>query len=324
MDRYSRQVIFIGMENQERLNKSTVAIIGLVGIGSPAAEMLARAGVNLILIDRDIVEKSNLQRQNYKEEDVGNPKAFALAERLKGINSEISIKAYFDDFNPFTIDMLKGAGIILDGLDNLESRFILNDYCLKNKIPFTYCSALMDEGFFAFFNSSPCLRCILDKRHTTETCESAGVVNTITNFIATTAVNEIIKYIISGTAAEEMIHVNTKKPSFDLIKIKKRKNCPACHGIYEYLDNKKKTHVSMVCDNSYHVATQKKIKINIPELGSKLKRNSDIKEINENDIFLGLTYGKNKITLFKDGRMIIRNVSSESEAKSIASKIIGM
>src|SRR3989344_6780633 len=109
MDRYSRQIIFIGTENQEKLSKSTVAIVGLGGIGSPAAEMLARSGVNLILIDRDIVEKSNLQRQNYNEDNVGKPRAHILAEKLKEINNDISIKAYFDDFNPFTVDMLKGA-----------------------------------------------------------------------------------------------------------------------------------------------------------------------------------------------------------------------
>ena len=323
MERYSRQIVFIGMENQEKLSRSTVAVVGLGGIGSIAAEILARAGVNLIIIDRDIVEKNNLQRQNYIENDIGKPKSFALAERLRKINSDISIKSYFDDFNPFTIEMLKGADIILDGLDNLESRFILNDYSMKNNITFAYCSAIRNEGFFKLFNGSPCLRCIFDKRHTIETCESSGIVNTITNFIATIAVNEIIKYIISGKAVEEMIHVNTSKPSFDLIKIKRGKDCKACNGIYEYLDNKKESYVSMVCDNSYHISLQKKVKINIHELGSKLKNNSDITEIKESDTFLGLTYRKNKITLFNDGRMIIRNISSENEAKSLASKIIG-
>ena len=195
---------------------------------------------------------------------------------------------------------------------------------MKNNIPFAYCSAIRDEGFFAFFNGSPCLRCIFDKRNTTETCETSGVMNSITSFIATAAVNEIMKYIISGKTVKEMVHVNTTKLSFDIIKIKKRKGCETCNGIYEYLDNNKKTYVSMVCDNSYHIATHKKIEINIHELGMKLKRNSDIKEIKENDVFLGLNYGKNEIILFKDGRMIIKNASSESEAKSIASKIIGM
>ena len=312
--------MFIGMENQEKLSKSTVAIVGLGGIGSPAAEMLARSGVNLILIDRDVVEKSNLQRQNYNEDNIGKPKSLALAEKLIKINSDISIRSYFDDFNPFTVDMLKGADVILDGLDNLESRFILNDYCMKNSIPFAYCSAIRDEGFFAFFNGSPCLRCVFDKKNTSETCETSGVMNSITNFIATVAVNEIVKYIISGKAAKEMIHVNTTKLSFDIIKTKKGKGCKTCNGIYEYLNSNKKTYVSMVCDNSYHVATQKKIEINIHELGNKLKKNSDIKEIKENDVFLGLNYGKNEITVFKDGRMIIRNASSESEAKSIASR----
>jgi adenylyltransferase/sulfurtransferase len=323
MDRYSRQIILIGNENQQKLNRATVAVVGLGGIGSVAAEMLARAGINIILVDRDVVEKNNLQRQNYSEDDVGRPKAEALAKRLGNINSDISIKAFFDDFNPFTADMLNGADLVIDGLDNLESRFILNDYCLKNKLPLAYCSAIRDEGFFAFFDGRACLRCIFDKKHTAETCETDGVLPTITNFIASVAANEVIKYIITGNAAEEMIHVNTTKPFFNLMKYKKRKGCRACQGIYEFLNNEKSSYVSMVCDNSYHIASKKKLSINSDELGTKLGKNPSFRDIVTNDVFLGVTYGNNKIILFNDGRMIIRNVSSEKEAKSIAAKIIG-
>jgi len=178
--RYLRQEIFreIGKKGQSKLRKSTVAIVGLGALGSVSAELLARAGIGkLIVIDRDIVELSNLQRQSlYDESDIGKPKAIAAKEKLSKINSEIKIDIFIDDLNRENIDKIlslrgkyidekfnkivennkknkNNIDLILDCTDNLETRFLVNDFSIKNKIPFIYSSAVGSKGYV--FNVMP-------------------------------------------------------------------------------------------------------------------------------------------------------------------------
>jgi len=142
--RYSRQEAFIGKASQKKLRKSLVTIVGCGAIGSSAGEYLARAGVNLRLIDRDIVEMSNLHRQLFREEDVGRPKAEALKERLEEANSEVRIEAVSDDLNASNIEKyLKNSSLVIDGTDNIETRFLINDFCDPK--------FLCDLGIFGLF-----------------------------------------------------------------------------------------------------------------------------------------------------------------------------
>src|SRR3989344_9585267 len=196
--RYIRQEIFseIGKEGQKRLRKSSVAIVGLGALGSVSAELLARAGIGkLILIDRDVVELSNLQRQAlYDESDIGKPKALAAKEKLRKINSEIEIEFYIDDLNFENIGKIinvKSADLILDCTDNLETRFLINDFSIKNKITFIYSSAVGSKGYI--FNviqkKTACLKCFLKEAAQLGTCETVGVLNTITNLISSIQAN---------------------------------------------------------------------------------------------------------------------------------------
>ena len=192
--RYIRQEIFreVGKKGQNKLGNSTVAIVGLGALGSVSSELLARAGIGkLILIDRDIVELSNLQRQGlFDESDAGKPKSLSAKEKLAEINSEIKIDFFIDDLNFNNIEKLipiKNIGLILDCIDNLETRFLINDYCMKNKIPFIYSSAIGTKGYV--FNiipdkDSPCLRCFLQEAAKLDTCETAGVLNSIPHLIS--------------------------------------------------------------------------------------------------------------------------------------------
>jgi len=188
--RYSRQEIFIGKENQKILENSTVSIVGLGALGSTAADLLARSGINLILIDRDLIDITNLQRQSlFTEEDIDKPKALITKEKLQEINSNIKIKPYFQDLTHKNINLIK-SDLIIDCTDNLETRFLINEYSKKNNIPFIYGSAIKDKGYiFNILKNNPCLNCILKNSKTTETCETTGVLNTITNLIASIQVN---------------------------------------------------------------------------------------------------------------------------------------
>src|SRR3989338_2556602 len=178
--RYSRQEIFpeIGKKGQQKLGKSSVAVIGLGALGSVSADLLARAGIGkLILIDRDVVEFSNLQRQSlFDETDIGKPKAVAAFEKLKKINSEVKVEFIIDDLNfENTNKDLKNISLILDCTDNLETRFLINDFSVKNKVPFIYASAVASKGYI--FDIIPgrtaCLRCFLKEAEHLDTCETA-------------------------------------------------------------------------------------------------------------------------------------------------------
>src|SRR3989344_2817250 len=165
--RYIRQEIFkeIGKIGQQKIGKSAIAIVGLGALGSVSAELLARAGISrLILIDRDVVELSNLQRQSlFDESDIGKPKALAAKEHLNKINSDVEIDFFIDDLNYNNINKIipiknpnneknnkqvkNQISLILDCTDNLESRFLINDFSTKNKIPFIYSSAVESKGY---------------------------------------------------------------------------------------------------------------------------------------------------------------------------------
>ena len=204
--RYIRQEILkeIGRSGQGKLKRSAAAIVGLGALGSASAELLARAGIGrFFLIDRDVVELSNLQRQSlFEENDIGKPKAFAAHKRLKKINSSIKIDFVIDDLNHENISRIfsqrKNPDIILDCTDNLETRFLLNDFCIKNKITLIYSAAIRAKGYV--FNIMPgvtaCLRCFLKESSQLDTCETTGVLNSITHLVSSIQASEALKLLI--------------------------------------------------------------------------------------------------------------------------------
>jgi len=338
--RYIRQEIFkeMGKNGQKKLSKSTVAVVGLGALGSNSAELLARAGIGkLLLIDRDIVELSNLQRQSlFDENDVGKAKAASAKDHLGKINSNINIDFFIDDLNFENIGKIlsKNIGLILDCTDNLETRFLVNDFSVKNKIPFIYSSSVGSKGYV--FNvipnrNNPCLRCFLKEATQLDTCETVGVLNTITNLISSIQVNEALKILLNKKLnVSELVRTRSQLPEknllfFDVwkneflkIKINKNKNCVCCvKNNFEYLNGKKSSRIIKLCgDNIYQIKSKSIDKNQFNDLKNKLQKISKLIDFGYCINF------DNKITIFQDGRALIK-AKDENEAKSMYSKFVG-
>lgn len=231
--RYSRQEVFqkIGKNGQEKLKNSRVAIIGLGGLGSNSAQLLTRAGIGeILLIDKDIVELSNLQRQSlFTEEDINKPKATQALKYLKKVNSNIKIKAETMDLYNENIIKLLDYDLILDCSDNLKTRFLINEFAFKNKIPWIYASALESNGYVLnILPGEACFRCIFKETSAIQTSNTTGIINTIPAIIASIQVTEAIKTLLGQECTKELIHFNVWDLSLNKIKVKKNPNCPIC------------------------------------------------------------------------------------------------
>ena len=198
--RYSRQIVFekIGNDGQEKIKKANVTILGLGAIGSKSAELLTRAGIgSLILIDRDIVEESNLQRQSlFTEQDINQPKAIVAKAHLEKINSNTKIKAFFKDINHKNIEEYIKPTIVLDCTDNMQTRFLLNEFCFKKKIPWIYAAIIESTGmlFSIIPEKTPCLTCIFNEiNQPLDSCDVSGIINTIAPLASSIQTTEALK-----------------------------------------------------------------------------------------------------------------------------------
>ncbi len=325
--RYIRQEIFreIGKKGQQKLGKSSAAIVGLGALGSVSAQLLARAGVGkLVLIDRDVVELSNLQRQSlFDETDIGKPKALSAKERLSKINRDIEIDFFIDDLNHENIRKILGkenSDLILDCTDNMETRFLINDFCIKNKIPFIYSSAVGSKGyvFDVIPKQTACLRCFLKEANALDTCETTGVLNTITNLISSIQSSEAIKILLNKDYEKNLLFFDAWKNELAKIIISKNKNCICCtKNNFEYLTGKKASKIVKLCGDSVYQVKAKSIDKNqFNELKNRLKKIGKIADFGYCINF------DSKITVFNDGRALIK-AKSEKEAKSLYSRFIG-
>ncbi len=240
MDRYSRQLLYknIGKMGQLRLLKSSVCVVGIGALGGVCSELLTRAGIGkLTLIDQDKVVLNNLQRQVlFDEKDIGKSKVACAKQKLSKINSEIEINIIREHISSKNIfRLIKKHNIILGCTDNLVSRFLLNDFCLKNKIPFITGMVAGDTGYvFNVISGNPCFSCVFDKESCFN-CNNSGILNTNSAIIGSLMVNETLKILMKKEYEKKLIRFDIWKNAFDKIKVKKRKNCPACNKIYSYL-----------------------------------------------------------------------------------------
>ncbi len=316
-ERYSRQTILaeIGEEGQEKIEKAIVAVVGIGALGTVAAELLARAGIGkLLLIDRDIVEESNLQRQSlYEEKDVGRSKVVAAKERLGRINSELKTEIHAIHLNAEKVDVLKDASLILDCTDNLQTRFLINDFCKRENKPWIYGAAIKTAGYvMPILPSGPCLRCFLQEA-SLETCETAGVLNTITTSIAALQVTLALQ-ILTGKEVEPLLyHYNIWNPELKKIKVQKNKDCPTCNGKYDYVEQKEETRMVKFCSSGRYQIKGKKV--DLQEMKNRWEKRGKVID----DAVL-LTF--RNIILFEDGRALIK-ANSEEEALSAYSKWVG-
>lgn len=309
--RYLRQEAFIGKEAQDLLRDKTIAVVGLGALGSNSANLLARAGLNLILIDKDKVDLSNLQRQTiFTEKDINLNKADAAKSFLKLVNPEISIKAYNLKLDNYNIELIK-SDLVLDCTDNLEIRFLINDFCCKNKIPFIHAAAIQDKGvIFNIIPGKACFNCIYKFTGNIERCEDLGVLNTITTLISSLQVNEALKILLKKEYEENLIRVDLGNNNFEKIKINKNPNCEVCNG----KKSEKKFQLRLCKTGStLKVKTDKKLNL------EKIKENFGCLRSTKLDVLIELD--DEQIIVNNQGEIIFKKSRDESKVMRLSDKI---
>ena len=333
-ERYTKQILSrpIGTEGQRRISESKVTVIGLGALGTVSAGILCRAGVgHLRLVDRDFVEMSNLQRQTlYDEEDAQRrmPKSEAAAQALRAINSTIVIEPVIRDVRAENIEeLVRGSSLVMDGTDNLETRFLINDACLKHNIPWIYGAALGVTGNTMTIvpGKTACLRCLIDSPPPVgamPTCDTEGVLAAITGVVAAIQSAEALKLIVGSETQSSLLCIDVWERDFVDATIERRPECPACGlGHYEYLAGKRTAWTTVLCGrNSVQIVPPNELEIPLAELQERLSR---LGQVAFNGFFLGLHVDDYEIILFPTGRAIIRGTSDESVARSLYARYIG-
>ena len=339
ISRYVRQLRYapLGEEGQRKLLASRVLICGCGALGSVLANTLARAGVGrLRIVDRDFLELNNLQRQVlYDEEDVaaGIPKAVAAQAKLQKINSQIEIDAIVGDVDHTNIEsLLDGVDLILDGTDNFETRFLLNDVSLKFGIPWVYGGCIGAEGQTMTIvpGETPCLRCLMQDTPppgTTPTCDTAGILSPIINVIASIEACEAIK-LLSGNGAVinrtlavfELWDNRFRQVKLDSLLASER--CPTCRGEeFPWLAGERGSHTAILCGrNAVQLSFPDRQAVSLDALATKL---DDVGLITRNRFLLRLAVDDFLITVFPDGRAIIGGTEDIAQAKTVYAKYIG-
>src|SRR2546421_2398111 len=287
IDRYSRQTLFgpIGKEGQERLHASNVTIIGCGALGTVLANNLCRAGIgHLVIADRDYIELNNLQRQIlFDEEDIARrlPKAIAAAEKLHRVNSTTKIEALVEDINADGIESLvQNVDLVLDATDNFETRYLINDACVKHGRPWIYSAVIASYGVTMNIipGDTPCLRCIFPEMPlpgTTPTCDTAGVLNGIVGAIAGIASTEAIKLLLkSEKVSRAMFWMDLWENTSERIELPRQPDCPACgQHHYEFLDVLSGMNSTSLCGrNAVQVRGGRRgDRINLPDLAGPLQ-----------------------------------------------------
>lgn len=339
LTRYVRQMSYapIGEDGQRSLANSSVLVCGCGALGSVVANTLARAGVGrLRLVDRDFLELNNLQRQVlYDESDVesGLPKAIAAAQRLRSINSQIEIEPIVSDVDFSNIrQLVEDMDLILDGTDNFETRFLLNDISLKESIPWVYGGCIGAEGqsMTIIPGETACLRCLMPDTPppgTTPTCDTAGIIGPIINVIASIESAEAIK-ILSGNRSSinrtlTVIDLwDNRLRSISLDSLKGDSNCDACQNReFPWLDGKRGGHSSVLCGrNSVQLNYPDKSSVSLDDLAKRL---AAVGQVTVNSFLLRCIIGEYVLTVFPDGRAIIGGTDDIATAKTVYAKYIG-
>lgn len=329
--RYSRQLIFkhIGEAGQEILKRSSTTIIGCGALGGIIANNLARAGIGHIrLADRDIVELNNLQRQMpFEEADVGRPKAEAAAEHLARINSTIEITPSAVHVAPGNIEeLIDGCDLVIDATDNLETRLLINDACFKQGIPWVYGGAIETVGMSMSFipGETACFRCLVDEnpeRYSQPTCDTVGVLNTMTTAIGALEATEALKIILGQPAGKGLVRFDIWHREFDIIPIEKNSECTCCvKNQFDYLDIGPELIVTPLCgSNTIQVMPVGQDIPPLERLAEQLQANAGIEM---DGSVLKIKTGNYVMHIFEGGRTIIRGTEDEAEAKELFFKYV--
>jgi len=333
-ERYSRQVLFkgIGHEGQRRLAGGRVAVVGCGATGSAISSLLARSGVGYLrLIDRDYIEPSNLQRQVlFDEADAAEslPKAIAASRKIAGFNSEITVEAHVADLTPDNCDeLLGGVQLILDGTDNFETRYLVNDYAVKNRVPWIYTAAV--GSYCVAMNILPdetaCLTCIFPESPTgtVETCDTTGILNSAVNAIASISATEAIKFLAGAKdkIRRSLISMDVWwNDRSEMSTAKPRPDCPCCQQRdFPHLAGEGRPQITLCGRNSVQIHERRR-PISFDELSQKLAPHGTVRF---NEFVLKFWRDPFEMTLFPDGRAIIKGTTDTGIARSVYARFIG-
>ncbi|NOY28898.1 MAG: thiazole biosynthesis adenylyltransferase ThiF [Planctomycetes bacterium] len=338
LDRYQRQVRFapLGKEGQQKLMAGRVLICGCGALGSMVAESLVRAGVGFVrIVDRDFVEIGNLHRQvlfDERDAEAQLPKAVAASQRLTHINSSIEIEPHVADLNASNIRTLADdVQVIVDGTDNFETRYLLNDYAIETKTPWVFGGCVGAEGQTLAIvpGETPCLSCILPEpppAAAMPTCETAGVLGPIVNVIASLQAMEAIK-LLSGNRDQ----LNPALTIVDLwnnqirsigVSSGRTENCPTCgEGKLDWLAGRRGSSVTRLCGrNSVQISPTSAERVNLPSLAEKLRHTGPV---TANDFLVRLEVEDYLLTVFADGRTIVGGTDDPAVARTVHAKYVG-
>lgn len=334
-DRYARQSVLpvIGPEGQRRLSASTILIVGCGALGSTQAELAARAGVGkLTVVDRDILELHNLQRQIlFAEEDVRDrlPKATAASRRLRALNSEIRVEGLVADVTAANIlDLVREADLVLDGTDNFETRFLINDAAVKESRPWVYGGVLGTDGMVMAVRPGvgPCLRCIFPEPpdpSSLPTCETQGVLNTAVTWVAALQVTEAFKLLVGDAGADFSFHaLDIWKGTVVNGRVNRSDDCVCCRQRrFEFLDSSRGSSATVFCGrNAVQVTPDHPI---VPDFEQLSKRLRPLGPVAVNGLVLELTVDERRLVVFPDGRVLVMGTMDPAEARSLVAKYIG-
>ena len=355
-ERYRKQMLFsgIGAVGQQQLGRSRVLLVGCGALGCVVADSLVRAGVGQIrLVDRDFVELSNLQRQVlFTEDDVAAhlPKAMAAASRLRQVNSDVTIEPIVADVDFSSIAMMsEGVDLILDGTDNFEIRYLINDWSLESGTPWIVpgCTGSHGQMMPVFPGRTACLRCLMQTPPppgSTETCDTAGVLGPAIGVIASLQAAMALRILVAGGQPADLparlTLVDVWDGTFrqmDVSGLRDQTHCPACHqGERLWLQGTYRSGSTVLCGrNAIQVAPPEKMKLTLPDLARRLESAGTV-TLNAFLVRVSLSTsngpttgspsegtGSMELTVFPDGRAIIRGTEDPAVARSLYSRYIG-
>ncbi|MBI5486175.1 MAG: ThiF family adenylyltransferase [Deltaproteobacteria bacterium] len=335
VERYSRQILFekIGEEGQEKLARGSALVVGCGALGAAAASLLVRAGVGAVrLVDRDVVEASNLHRQIlFDEADAAArlPKAEAAARHLRAMNAACRIEAFTVDVTPRNVERLvAGVGVVVDGLDNFEARYLVNDACVSAGVPWVYGGVLGAVGVTMTIlpGDGPCLRCVFPEPPapgTLPTCDTQGVIGPAPVAIGALEAVEACKVLMgSGEVRRELAYLDVWEGSLRTVRVARSPSCPACgERRFEFLSAKAHSTAAALCGrNSVQITPATEAAIPLERLAQELARAGSV---SFNGFVLEFRAEGYELLLFPDGRAIVKGTSEADVARGVYARYVG-
>jgi len=323
----------LGPEGQERFGAAAVVLVGCGAIGAAAAQLLVRAGIGrLRILDRDFVETSNLQRQSlFDEADAAQalPKAVAAERKLRAINSDAQVEGWIADLSPKNaVELLGGFPLILDGTDNFETRFLVNDFAVKSNTPWIYAAAVASYGLTMTIRpgQTPCLSCLLEASNRAgleETCDTIGVLGSIVSLIASLEVTEALKILAGRSDAlhGRLVSCDVWSGRFQSIGAERNPTCRTCaRKEFPYLEGQAQPHITMCGRDSVQIHERGRM-LDLQALQERLA--PTIHDVRQNGFLLRFRIPPYEMTVFTDGRAILKGTKDPAVARSLYAKYIG-